>query len=396
MKKHQLLLSAISFFFFSIFLFLSCQKELTKAPNQKALIQSAQNWYQQNKSTGSEQENFLTPLWNESEVLTSLQGEELVIVPLESNIKINNPKYDINTVYIFSEQNDVIKSGNIVQVIGESDYIKKNGKQLLANFKGQTFDGFEDGAIILYDIDNFYLESLTIKNGRALSSKSGISSDKPSTEDKNSSGSKRIASTRTTSSEGNCIDWYWITYNSVTGQIYSSTYLYSTCSSTGGGGNPGGTNTATTSTTPPPCSSSFHFVTYIPGTGDIQYEGGWQVAAIEDLHLNILMLTYVPGQPSVRIELPRMYFGLPVRRYDGTIYTYEYAQSIATGAVREAERKVRAAHKLGNTTQAKLKQVYIDTLQSYFASYKGTVTTYPGTRINVLLKDVSGADYSCP
>ncbi len=141
----------------------------------------------------------------------------------------------------------------------------------------------------------------------------------------------------------------------------------------------------------PPSSNSFHFVTYISADSkDLKYSGGWQIAAINGLYFKYRGT----ASPDVDVKLPLLYFGLPVLRKDGTNYTYEVAQKIATQAVSFAEFASGEAYADGDYSSTSLQGIYLNALKTAMGAYAGTATTSPGINLIINPKDITAADYS--
>lgn len=114
------------------------------------------------------------------------------------------------------------------------------------------------------------------------------------------------------------------------------------------------------------------------------------MAAINGVHLNLISTA---GRPSFVIEMPTLYFGLPILRYNNETYSYEKAQEIAAKAVNKAERMTWTSWAEGNVNKVSLTKIYLDVLQGEMSPFAGTVSKEPGYGIIIPSKDITDAQY---
>ena len=400
-------------------LLLSCNKDRQLTTKQTSLIEKAEQWYTASIKEAAKSPLATKPNWENAHFFTSAGGEQLIVVPADKENKTSNPKYGMLTSFVFVSDGSKINSGNILQILGENDALKQQGQNLFAKYQTLSFKGVRDGALIIYDINHEYLDGRNIKDEK-VSSDIGAQMSAAGTNPlansilvngtKVSSGNIQNSSNRfsapilsatknaisTYGEQGeaqNCTDWYWTTWNVNTGEILSQTYAYSTCEKSSSGSS----STVNASlNAPPPCNSSFHFVTKISGSiTEPKFEGGWQVAAVQGIHYNLVSNYY----PPVRIEMPLLYFGLPVIKKEGTNsyvnFSYEVAQQIAKNAVAKAEEAAKNLYKLWPPdVETRVAQVYRATISSEMAKFGGLVTERtPGTGLAVPAADVTTATY---
>lgn len=113
------------------------------------------------------------------------------------------------------------------------------------------------------------------------------------------------------------------------------------------------------------------------------------MAAIKNVRFKILS----SAGANVYIKFPNpLYFGLPIKRLNGTVYTYEEAQRIAADAVSVAERAVKRSYDMGVYSSDQLSKIFYEALQASMAASAGTVTKVPGA-ISIADKDITEANY---
>lgn len=323
---------------------ISCKKDSrTHLTDQETLaIDKAKAWYGINVSKVSATTPNIQPLWEKAEVKRSKLGEDVIIVPANTGNVTNNSSVEMITSFLFSGNSTGVKAGNIIKIIGDAAYIKEQGQNLILKYQNQSVPDLKNGAVIIYDVNQNYLLGGVIKNGAVAT---GLGSNfftspsfKPAQKLSSTKPLTSLPSTFSTQGEAEiCTNWYWTTWDVNTGQILNEEFIYRTCENS-----PTGNSSSNNSTVnaPPPCPKSFHFVTKITADiHDLEYEGGWQIAAINGLHQEFISFPGGPNAPSPKsIKMPTLYFGLPVLRKNGTNYTYEIAQQLATEAVSAAEK----------------------------------------------------------
>jgi hypothetical protein len=128
------------------------------------------------------------------------------------------------------------------------------------------------------------------------------------------------------------------------------------------------------------CRCSFSFSTVIQLDNGL---GGWQVAGVTNLHMNIVDLQ---TKELVPITLPTMYFGLPVIRQNGEFYSSASAADIAADAVQKAESDVMSRyHSLGGAVDvAGMNNYFRQRINYYMQQKAGSATLTPGNGIIIL------------
>jgi len=379
---------------------ISCKKDSrTNFEDQEIVaIDKAKAWYSSHVSKDASVN--IQPIWDKAEVKKSKLGADVVIVPASTGNTTDNPTVEMVTSFLFSGNSTGINAGNIVKIIGDAAYIKEQGQNLILKYQNQTVPDLKEGAVIVYDVNQKYLLGGTIKNGAvaktlrsAIVSSASFNSASSGAKLSSTRSPERLPSTFSTQGEAEvCTNWYYTTWDINTGQILSQNFVYKTCEGAPSGSN--GSSTDATFNAPPPCPKSFHFVTKISADiHDLEYEGGWQIAAINGLHQEFISFPGGAGAPTPKaIKMPLLYFGLPVLRKNGTNYTYEAAQKIATDAVYEAEKAAGQAFNNGYMQDA-LANIYKNKLVERMAAFGGTVSTSPGLNITIPTKDITVPTY---
>jgi hypothetical protein len=199
--------------------------------------------------------------------------------------------------------------------------------------------------------------------------------------------------------ERDCIEYYNGNY-----QCGAWHYTYSTyqtyCIPTGSGGDAGGGGYGGYDTSKDPnenpdgaaniCKSSFKFRKFIETSDD---GGGWQEAGTIDIHMNIVDLT---TKRMIRLQLPTMYFGLPVLRVNGEFYSTTTAAKIAKDAVEWAEDQVMIRyHQLGGTLDAVGMTLLLrQKINEHMQMSGGKASLLPSA--GVVITDFGTATYSWP
>ncbi|WP_029274587.1 hypothetical protein [Pedobacter borealis] len=390
---------------------ISCKKDSNnqKSDQETLAIDKAKSWYNQSILKNGSTKSNTSPLWEEAEVQKSKFGEDVVIVPASSGNNTDNPQVGMLTSFLFTGNSTGIKTGNIVKILGDAQAIKNQGQQLILKYKNQTVPDLKLGAIFVYDIHNRYLIGASIKDGN-LNSNVGsqfVSSSAFNQYDGDNIANKKLSSSKfgqglpsTFSTQGeadgeNCTNWYWTTWDANTGQVLSETFVGKTCESSNSGSS---TTTAASTNAPPPCYESYHYVTKVTAEigqiGDIKYEGGWQVAALKNLHTRLVdvPVANVPPRPPVTLAFGTLYFGLPVLKANGNNITYEIAQSITSLAVENAEKAAKQAFKDNYMVDA-INVIYMNTLKAGMEAAGGRVSDNPGLNIVVPTTDIVTATY---
>lgn len=362
-------------------------------------LNEAKSWYASNSKCKSS--NCLAPKWEDAVLKTSNTGETYIVVPTSKSPKSFSSKTFIKQAFIFSKKENTINDGKIIKILTDNQkYKKENNIDLFADFKNKSANNIGNGAIVIFDINENYIIGNPINKGEVVRKlDADIASSNAIERNFSSNSNSKLAPIRNKASlqlysnsgeQQNCTDWYYVTWNQSTGEIISETYVYTTCDNQ----NSGGSSSApgTTAPPPPPCASSYHFVQKINADPkNLATSGGWQVAAIDNMRVKFKDIAY-PSR-NTEINLPRLYFGLPIYRADGTKYNYENAQSITALAVAAAERAAVEAFKINAPTEV-LQNIYMQTLSAGMISFGGRVNTgSPGINITVPEKDVSTPDY---
>lgn len=138
------------------------------------------------------------------------------------------------------------------------------------------------------------------------------------------------------------------------------------------------------------CENSFRFQKHIdvdPSTN----VGGWQIAGIRNIHMNIRNLT--TGELTM-VQLPTMYFGLPIIRSGGDFYSTTRASEIAAAAVDYAEQRVMSYyHSLGSgiINFVDINRYYRQQINQFMQNFGGSATLTPGSNIGPV--QITSAQY---
>jgi len=128
------------------------------------------------------------------------------------------------------------------------------------------------------------------------------------------------------------------------------------------------------------CTKSFKF-TRILNSGE--GGGGWQVAGVSNIHMNIVDLVTRKG---VRIQLPNIYFGLPVLRANGDFYSVSYAANISAMCVAKAEKSIMEMYHSnpgGGLNMVAMSLVFRQKIDEQMRMFGGVATLSPGFKILV-------------
>lgn len=221
---------------------ISCKKgsHLQLNDQETLAIDQAKSWYKTKVLANGSNRFNLEPLWEEAEVKKSKFGEEIIIVPANNGNKTGNPAVGMVTSFVFSGDARGIQAGNIVKIVGDGQYIEKQGQNVVLQYKNQSVVGLKKGVILIYDVNQKFLIGGTIKNGALAPDlgsaffKGGLSAAKLS-----STKLQNLPSTFSTQGEGeNCTDWYWTTWDTNTGQVLSEVFVYRTCETATSGDGP--------------------------------------------------------------------------------------------------------------------------------------------------------------
>jgi len=271
--------------------FLSCNKDKQFTTQETSLISNAEKWYAKSVNKAGSTKFSIQPNWEQALFLKSSSGEQLIVVPANKENRTNNPKFGMATAFVFKVNSNTIVSGNIVQAIGEANYIEAQSFNILSKYQDNSIPGFKDGSIITYDINHNYIAGRSYIDGQISQMAVELVAGRISPETQNIMQTKsvsgkmmrdklgdnskietlaqkstklRIASTYSTAGEGdgggsggggggggttstynshaevgNCIDWYSVTYDYVSGYIYRTVYLYTACEPPPNGGSVG-------------------------------------------------------------------------------------------------------------------------------------------------------------
>lgn len=125
------------------------------------------------------------------------------------------------------------------------------------------------------------------------------------------------------------------------------------------------------------CSKSFKFSKVIEL--DASGKGGWQIAAVMGMHMNLID-SRTPGIPKAVSPGPVVYFGFPVVRKDGTFYSKETAAQMAVDIDKLALGDLMRIYELNraNLDWEGMNVEYRKALNKYAEQKGGKVTLTPG------------------
>lgn len=181
--------------------------------------------------------------------------------------------------------------------------------------------------------------------------------------------------------EVTCYDLFLNTY--VNGELYSSTYLYTECTSRPSGdcGRTAGGDSRRTEIIEvnSPCPQSFLFSKIVPADSD---GGGWQQAGVSGIHFNFI--SSVKGVKSRFVSLPVIYFGMPVTRLNGDNYSPATAAANAAKAVKRAEvDAVYYGRKNPGVSDQQVATYWLQRIDFWMKSlYNGTATRQPAASVS--------------
>lgn len=167
MKRLIYIIPALIVFFW---IFVSCTKESEIWREEISLVNSAKSWYELAISADPSNESPLEPIWDKAITTESGTGETILIVPVDGGRKANNPGFAILTSIGFKAKDNEIVDANIIQVLGDEEFINERGHTALLNYKNRSVDGLNNGSVLFYDIYYNYLQGKSIKNGKVVSS----------------------------------------------------------------------------------------------------------------------------------------------------------------------------------------------------------------------------------
>jgi hypothetical protein len=206
-----------------------------------------------------------------------------------------------------------------------------------------------------------------------------------------------------------CIDWYWVTTYHYPDGTSSQTWEYvsTTCDGDGcydptlasicPGGDGDGGNTSmglehneNIDGVDNICESSFKFQQAVASSNGA---GGWRLAGTTDIRMKVVNLStgeYVP------LNLPTIYFGLPIFRANGEYYSESRAKEIAAEAVQYAEDEVMRVYRSvgGNLNVAAMILFFREKIDEKMQSYAGSATLTPGSNMSV--SELGKASYGWP
>lgn len=151
--------------------------------------------------------------WQQKKVVQLSNERKITVVPISEAFKNdNNSTKKVLNVLVISENTRINKmTGNIYQYIvtNESNTLESVLNSVIEINK--TNKSLIDGHFTVLNLSDIYLKDLYFKNGildevRYLTSKNNAQR-----------------------SNSNCTGWYYVVYNTATGEIISSTYLYTSC-----------------------------------------------------------------------------------------------------------------------------------------------------------------------
>ena len=393
------------------FLF-SCNKENQLNPRQVALVDKAKDWYNANL------EKSLTikadiPMWQNAAVIKTSSGEQLIVVPVSKQRRSNNPKFGLSTSYVFSTNGDNIKTGNIIRVIGEADFIEGNGQKIASKFKNSRLEGLEYGAILTYDINNRLLQGHNVENGqvqlntrseivqgnliRSKKTSGSVNSSPQNFETASDDPLQRKASTFATQGEGICTDWYLVTYNTSTGELLSSSYAYTTCEPTSGGGTGSDAWNNNATVIKVDCKS-FVFLKTTPSN--------WQEAGVNKIRLKWVWIGSGSGGLGSNITR-EMYannvvFGLPTyyTNADGTTTTLTPGQAANKAAQILEAAKIQTYRHFNDIAEFVREEAVIlyfkERIQILMATQMGTAGATGTGSPNIIFRDEDRSNWTDP
>ena len=162
-----------------------------------------------------------------------MNNEKLTLVP----INVTNASNSKAFLEMLKNEKGEIISAKYVFLVSKESVANIKIQDLILNNK--NIDNFS-GALIEYDLNNKLLSSKSFKNGLIKNN------EVVKIEMKNIEAGQNRPIDSECQDQAICTDWYWVVYDLVTGIIYSSTYLYSSCQCSGlgqSGGVSGGGDT---------------------------------------------------------------------------------------------------------------------------------------------------------
>jgi hypothetical protein len=188
------------------------------------LIQNTYNQkYKQELKNGRADANIATtdfpdPKWSETVILNQSNGEKIAVTPIAALLEKDNvtliERHLINRV----NGNNKIIDSKFVIIRGNKDIIQVQKYEIMSNNDFKNINGF-DGVLVFHDFEDKLINGRKFTNGKAEKSQKDIIGKR---KDQN-------ARLMDLPAPCTCTDWYYIVYNENTGQVYSSTYLGSSC-----------------------------------------------------------------------------------------------------------------------------------------------------------------------
>ncbi len=235
---------SIKFLLVSLFItiisigFYSCKKNQESEGNSDK-IQTAKSWFKSQKDMG------FSPKWDQATVKND--GTNIYVV-VPSNYSINPIGTNIIKSYLVVEasQNQSL-SGKIIEYINTT--VEESISRSLFGyvFGAKSEVPILKGDVLVFDLKHTFLEGFKF-NGNQPPNKLAAFKDKKSSLGSGGTGvgGKQMS---LDNEQADCSNWFWVVYDINTGEILSSTYLYTICTGTGeGSGGGGGASTSSTIT----------------------------------------------------------------------------------------------------------------------------------------------------
>jgi hypothetical protein len=346
---------------------------------------------------------------NLSDTIQKLTNAKLETLDYAASKVINQAKGDakfffVKTIWkssLLEEFLSFVKINNTYHTIGLVRVLKTDTENELRSVEEFVINRHieKNARLSFYGLDNRHYISY---EGIA---KNGFKTVK--VEDELRLGRNRLANSRT----DGCIDWYIVTtYTYPDGTQYTTEEYYTTtcngnnCEASNpyggnlecinqsdGGGFSALENNDNVEGVESICDKSFKFKKHIE-IDPTTTVGGWQVAGVRNIHMNIVNTT--TGQ-LVPLQLPIIYFGLPVIRQNGDFYSTSTAAGIAADAVEYAERKVLEYYNAtggGAIDVVGMHLYYRNKINEFMQTKGGSASLMPGS--NVTDVNVNDAVYS--
>ncbi len=208
--------------------FYSCKKD-QKSDGDYDKVQTAKSWFQSQKDLG------FSPKWDQASIKSN--GSNMYVV-VPSNYSINPIGNTIVKSYlVIDASSNQSFSGKIIEYVNPATQ-----EEIAPSLFGFVFGANVEvpvlnGNVLVFDLKHTFLEGYKF-NGHQKPNKLAIFKDKKSLSGTgNGAGGKQMS---LDNEQADCSNWFWVVYDINTGEILSSTYLYTICTGTGEGSGGGG------------------------------------------------------------------------------------------------------------------------------------------------------------